>query len=167
MRLIVVDERTDLEGLRKRLVGGKAVTEGALERLKSLNPHLNLEKIPAGSVLLVPDLPGLRKGETTSVAGDPFAALSETFLAAVDAAIARARDGAKALLSEQKEVSAVVKSAAFRRALEADPELREQVETAAQVFKQDQEEAKASGETLKALRQEAGAELAALAKLLG
>ncbi|HEV8630789.1 MAG TPA: hypothetical protein VGV61_10765 [Thermoanaerobaculia bacterium] len=166
MRTIVVDERTDLEGLRKRLVGGKTVSAAALERLRSLNPHLDLAKIPAGSVLLLPDLPGVRKGETSSVTGDPFADLSATLLAGVDAAVARAREGGRALLAEQKEVGAAIKSAAFRRAVEADPELGEQAEAAARVFKQDQEEAKASAEDLKTLRQEAAAELAALAKLL-
>lgn len=126
---------------------------------------MNLEKIPAGTVLLIPDLPGLREGESSSVMGDAFDAVREGLLASVDAVGARVRGSYEALRAQQKEVSAVVKSAAFRRAL-ADPTLSEQVEAGTQVFKQDREEAKAADETLKALKEKAGAELAALAKLL-
>ena len=167
MRTIVLDKATSVEELRARLLGEKPFPDGALEKLKGLNPHLAFKRIPAGSVLLLPDLPGLRKDEGSSVTADPFDGLEETLLAAVDAAATRAREGARALLAEQKEVTSVIKSAAFRRAVEADPALGEQVEAAAQTFKQDQEDAKANAETLKALRQETAAELAALAKLLG
>jgi len=166
MRIVVLDERTDLQGLRTRLLGDQAVSDSAFERLKSLNPHVNFKKIPAGTVLLIPDLPDLRKGESSSVAGDAFDVLRKQLLASVSAAGTRVRDGYDALLAQQKEVSAVVDSAAFKPALEADPGLKEQVEAGSQVFEQDREQAKAADETLKALQREAEAELTALAKLL-
>lgn len=166
MRMIIIDERTDLQGLRTRLVGDKAISENALDGLKNLNPHVNFKKIPAGTVLLIPDLPGMRRGVTSSVHGDVFDSLREQLLASLKATGVRVREGYDALLAEQKEVSAVVKAAPFKRALEADPELKEQLEAGMAVFKQDQEEAKAVAEELKALQSEAGAELAALAKLL-
>jgi len=166
MRTIVVNERTDLRGLRTRLLGERPLAEGALESLARLNPHVNLEQIPAGTVLVVPDLPGLRKEETSSVSGDAFASLREQLLASVDAVGGRVRGGYEELLAQQKEVTAVVRLAAFRRAVEADPDLKEQLETGTQVFKEDREKARAADETLSALKEEAVAELAALAELL-
>jgi hypothetical protein len=165
MRTIVIDEDTNLEGLRARLLGERPFAGTALERLKSLNPHVNFKKIPAGTVLLVPELPGLRKGETTSVTGD-FDTLREDLLGALDASRARVRSGFEALQAQEKEVGTAVRSAAFRRALELDPELQGQAEAGMQAFKQDRETAKTTAEELKALRQEAMTELTALGKLL-
>jgi hypothetical protein len=134
--------------------------------LVALNPHVDFKKIEPGTVLLVPDGPGLRAGETASVSGQPFDELREQVLAAVEAAGARARSGHAAQLAEQKEVTAALKSAGLRAALEIDPELRAQIEAALQVFKQDQQDAKAAAETLKSLAKQAATELDALAKLL-
>ena len=166
MRMIVLDEKTDLDGLRARLLGGKAVSDDAIEKLKRLNPHVSFDRIPAGTVLLVPELPGLRKGETAPVTGDAFDSFRESLLAAVDATRARVRGSYEGVLGQQKEVTAVFKSAAFKRALESDPELREQVEAAAEVFKRDKEQAEEADGVLKEMRQEARDELAALGKLL-
>jgi seryl-tRNA(Sec) selenium transferase len=87
-------------------------------------------------------------------------------LASVDAAASRVRGGYEALLTEQKEVAVVLKSAAVKRALETDPDLKLQIEAATQVFKQDQQRAKEAEQTLQTLQQ-AKDELGALAKLLG
>lgn len=166
MRMIVVDEPTDLEGLRTQVLGSKAVSAATIERLKSLNPHVSFDKIPAGTVLFVPDRPGVRKRATSPVTGDAFATLRETLLGAVDAARDRVHGGHAALAAQQKEVGTAMKSAAFRRALESDPDLRHQVEAAAEVFKQDREQASAADEILNDLKEEAAAELASLAELL-
>ena len=167
MRMIVIEQATDLPALTTRLLGAKAGAGASLDRLKALNPHVDFGKLGAGTVLLVPDLPGLRDGQTGSIAGQTFDTFSQQVLASFDDAATRVQAGHAARLSDQKELVALFKGAALKRAFEADPELKAQADAYAQVFKQDPADAKAADETLKALKDGVGAELAVLAKLLG
>jgi hypothetical protein len=168
MRTFVVEKGThSLKSLSTLLLGNKAGSASALDQLKNLNPHVDFKKIEPGTVLLIPDVPGLRGAAGASVTGDAFDELREQVLASVRAAGARVSSGYDARLNEQKEVAAVLKSGGLERALKADPELKPQIFAATQVFKQDQQQAKAADETLKALQQQATAELAQLAKTLG
>ena len=167
MRMIVIEQATDLQALTTRLLGAKAGAGASLDTLKQLNPHVDFNKLGAGTVLLVPDLPGLRDGQTGSIAGQAFDTFGQQVLADFDDAATRVQAGHAARLTDQKELVALFKGAALKRALEADAELKAQADVAAQVFKQDPIDAKAADETLKALKDGLGAELAVLAKLLG
>ncbi len=167
MRMIVIEQATDLQALATRLLGAKAGAGASLDRLKSLNPHVDFSKLGAGTVLLVPDLPGLREGQAGSIAGQAFDTFGQQILADFDDAATRVQAGHAARLTDQKELVALFKGAALKRALEADAELKAQADVAAQVFKQDPIDAKAADETLKALKDGLGVELAVLAKLLG
>jgi hypothetical protein len=165
MQVIVID-KNNLQAFTQ-LLGDKIDSGRALDQLKNLNPHVDFKKkIEPGAVLLIPDALGFREAESFSVTGHAFEALREQMLASVDAAASRVRGGYEALLTEQKEVAVVLKSAAVKRALEADPDLKLQIEAATQVFKQDQQRAKEAEQTLQTLQQ-AKDELGALAKLLG
>lgn len=166
MRMIVIDKGTDLTGLTTRLLGTGGASESAVQNLQRLNPHLDLNRLAPGAVVLVPDQPGLRDGESTSVGGDSFASFAQAASAALDLAAARVRSGHDARLAEQKDVQAVLKSPAVRRVLENDPDLKTQLEALAQGFKDDQQAAKDSDKAMKALLAESAAELAMLAKLL-
>lgn len=165
MRMIVIKQGTDLATLSARLLAGGTGNEGALQSLQRLNPHVDFRAIEAGTVLLVPDLPGLRAGESTSISGEAFAAFQQQVSGAVEAAVARVRSGYEALAAQRQDVTAVLKSAAVRRVIEADPDLKSQLDAATQVFKQDQQRAKDAETTLQALQQ-AKDEMQALAKLL-
>jgi hypothetical protein len=167
MRMIVVKSRTDLNELGAKLLKQGAAAEVALDSLKQLNPHVDFKKIEAGTILLVPDRPGFRKSGTDLVGGDAFDTLSEELKGAVDRAAARVQEGYDALAAERKDVTAAMKLAAFKRALEADPDLKPQAEEATQTFRQDQEQAKSAGEALKAIRADANEALDELARLLG
>ena len=167
MRMIVIEQATDLQALTTRLLGAKAGAGASLDSLKALNPHVDFNKLGAGTVLLVPDLPGLRDGQTGSIAGQAFDTFGQQVLADFDAAATRVQAGHAARLTDQKELVAMFKGAALKRAFEADPELKAQADAAAQIFKQDPIDAKAADETLKALKEGLGTELAALSKLLG
>lgn len=168
MRTFVVKDPSSLESLIERLLRNKASSASAVDQLKNLNPHVDFSKnIAPGTVLLVPDVPGSRGAEGSSVTGDAFDELREQVLASVEAAGARVSSGYDAMLREQKEVAAVLKSASLKRALKADPELKPQIDAATEVFKQDQQQAKAADEALKALQQQAIEELARLEKTLG
>lgn len=167
MRVIVIDKKTDLRALRSRLLGDKAGSGSALDKLKNLNPHVDFKKIEPGTVLLIPNAPGFRDAESFSVTGDAFDALREQMLASVDDAASRLRGGYEALLTEQKEVAVVLKSAALKRAIKADPDLKPQIEAATQVFKHDQQQARDAEKTMQTLQEQAAAELASLTQLLG
>ena len=166
MRTVIVDEASDLEALKTRLVGSRTLSAANVEKIRSFNPHVDLDRIPAGTVLLIPELPGLRARASSPLPGDAVTTLGETLLAAVDAARERVSRGFAGLQTEANEVSAAMRSPAFRRALEGDPELRAQVEAAAEVTRRDRERASAADEILGALRDEARDELEAIAKLL-
>lgn len=165
MRVTFIDEK-NLQAFTQ-LLGDKIGSGSALEQLKNLNPHVDFKKIEPGTVLLIPDALGFHDAESFSVTGHAFDALREQMLASVDAAASRLRGGYEALLTEQKEVAVVLKSAAVKRAIKADPDLEPQIEAATQVFKQDQQQARDAEKTMQTLQEQAAAELASLTQLLG
>ena len=167
MRMIVIKQGTDMQALALRVLGSGAAREGAVQGLQRLNPHIDFNRIEPGSVVLVPDQPGAREGESASVSGEAFAAFSEQAKAAVDGAVARVRSGHEARLAEQKDVATVLKAPTLKRLLEADPDLKKELDAALQGFKDDQQAAKESERSMKILQDQVTAELAALGKLLG
>ena len=166
MRMIVIDQATDLQALAARLFGASGPADNAIDKLTHLNPHVDFKKIAAGTVLLIPEEAGLQAGQTASVAGDAFGVLREQMLASLDAASSRVRDGHDARLAEQKDVAAALSSAAMKRAIEIDSDLKPQVDAALQTFKDDQQQARLANETLKTFQQ-ARAELDRIARMLG
>jgi len=166
MRKIIVGKKDrDLKAIAKRVLGDPS--GGGLQALKQLNPHLEGDSVAADMLLLVPELPGLRAGESTSIGGEAFDAFAGQVLAALDGTAERVRAAHAARRVEQKELGALLDSAPLKRAFEADPELRAQAAAAAQVFKLDQAQSKEAEETIAALKAMVGTELASLAKLLG
>ena len=167
MRMIVIKQGTDLQALGTRLFGSTAREDNGLQHLQRLNPHIDFKKIEAGTVLFVPDQPGLKKGETNSVSGLVFDEFRAQVSDSIDASATRVREGFARLADERQEINAVLKSAAIKRLLEADPDLKPQLEAALQIFKQDQQDAKNIEKTLKTLQQDALAQLVEVGKLLG
>jgi hypothetical protein len=167
MRLIVIKSRADLQELRTRLGRAERGSGRTFEDIEKLNPHLDFKKIEPGTVVLVPDVPDTREPERGSIQGQPFDELRDDVMAALRATGARVRAGYQGLGEQAKEVSAVFKTAAFKRAVEADPALQPQVDAAAAVFKRDTAQAKAAEEMLKMMERQATEDLEALAKLLG
>jgi vacuolar-type H+-ATPase subunit I/STV1 len=165
MRVTVIGER-NFQTL-SRLLGDKIGASSVLDQLKDLNPQVDFnKKIQLGTVLLIPDAPIFRDVESASVSGDFFSALREQMLSSVTTAASRMRLSYEALRSEQAEVVAVLKLAAVKRAIEADPGLKQQIATAENVFKDDQQRAKDVEKTMQTLLVQVAAELDALAKLL-
>ena len=165
MRVKVINSRSDLEALGSAV--GQEQAAKRIEQIQQLNPHVDLKNIKRGTVVLVPDAPGERDAESRSVQGEAFADLRSQVNAALEASRARVRRGYGALNDSAKEVTTVLKSAAVKRALEAQPDLKEQAEAATRKFKQDATDAKAAEQTLKEIGDRVEQELEALAKLLG
>ena len=132
MRMIVIKQGTDLQALGTRLFGSTAHKDNGLQRL---NPHIDFKKIEAGTVLFVPDQPGLKTGETNSVSGWVFDEFRAQVSDSIDASATRVREGFATLADERQTINAVLKSAAIKRLFEADPALKPQLEAALQIFK--------------------------------
>lgn len=172
MRIIVIKQGTDLQALGARLFGAgptregnrEAAREAGLQSLQRLNPHVDFKRIEPGTVMLVPEQPGLRETETASVGGEAFEAFSEQVREALKATAARVGSGHEARLAQQRDFTAVLKSPALRRLL--NPDLEKELAAALQVFKDDQQAAKESELRLEALREQSDAELAILGKLI-
>jgi len=171
MRVIVVNSRTDVQTLGTRL--GKDRTGQAFETIEKLNPHVDFTRVEPGTVILVPDPPRAadaaddKDDKDRSIQGRAFDDLREIVSSGLEASSARVRRGYEALSAEAKDVTAALKSAPVKRAVDADPELKAQLESAAAVFKQDTADAKNADQTLKSMKDRMDEELNALSKLLG
>ena len=157
MRMFVLKQGQDLQTLSSRLGGAVSIN-----RLKVLNPHLDLDRLEPGTVLLVPD--GV--DDADSVAGAVFDGLAGDVKEGIKAATLRFRDTQAKTEALSKDVSAILKSAAFKRTLEGDAELKKQADAAETRFKADQVSGKQTEESLTALEQLVNEELAALGKLV-
>jgi vacuolar-type H+-ATPase subunit I/STV1 len=157
MRMFILKQGQDLQTLSSRL-GGSA----SISRLKALNPHLDLDRLEPGTVLLVPD--GI--DDADSVAGAVFDGLAGDVKEGLKAATARVRGTQAKSEALRKDVSAILKSAAFKRAVESDADLKKQTDAADARFKADQAKGKQTEESLSALEQLVNEELAVLGKLV-
>lgn len=168
MRVIVVNSKTDAQTLNTRL--GRDLPGRQFETIEKLNPHVDFTRIEPGTVILVPDAPPAAAGQDDkdrSIQGRAFDDLRELVTGGLESSSARVRRGYDSLVADGKEITAALKSAPVKRAMEADQELKAQVEAAATVFKQDTADAKTADQTLKSIKDRMDEELSALAKLLG
>jgi hypothetical protein len=171
MRVIVVNSRADAQTIASRLARERAGRPA--DEIEKLNPHVDFARIEPGTVILVPDRrsPAADAEEDDdkdrSIQGRAFDDLREQTTGAFEGGSGRIRRGYDSLAGETKDVSALLKSATVKRAMESDPELKSQVEAAAAVFKQDAADAKAAEQTLKSMKELMEKELDAIAKLLG
>lgn len=157
MGMLVLKQGQTLQSLGSRLGSGVSIS-----RLKAMNPHLDLDRLEPGTVLLVPD--GVEGAE--SVAGDAFDGLAGDLKEGLKAVKARVQHTRTRSESLQKDVSAILKSAAFKRAMEGDAELKAQAEAAELRLKAKRSTGKQTEESLSALEKLVDEELAVLAKLL-
>ena len=71
MRFLVIKQDTSLQALTAQLVKDGDHAPAALDRLRALNPHLDLQRVGKGAVLLLPDSPGY-KDEGDKAGDDGF-----------------------------------------------------------------------------------------------
>lgn len=131
--------------------------EAVIKRVAELNPHVDLnkkKKIPPGTVLILPDEPGIKRGgkraksptkltyeELGSTAAVGFEAMGEKVGKAVEAAAA-----------ERADLVAAMKSAIAKRQMESDPALNEQLGQALAASERRQKELKEAVVNLDVLR---------------
>jgi hypothetical protein len=167
MRMLTIRQDTDLQGLTSLLLDARLSStrsDAALEALQAANPHADLKNLRAGTVLFVPEQPGLKASASASVPGAAFS----DFQQMVRSALAQAADNMKAANATRADdltaVTGAIKSAAVRRIIDSDKELAKQLAEDTKALEQDQEQAKQAEQTLAQASRAALATLAEIGK---
>lgn len=168
MRVVRTLEDTTLDKFGRGLLSGRPRREEAslaLDRLAAANPHVSPERLPAGTVVFVPDAPGF---EARAGAPIPASVPIEEFQALAAAAFETAerdlKDGFEAREAQRRDIAAAIESDAFRRLADRDERLQEQGKAALVNLEKESEGDRAA---LDALPRAGKAALEALARLAG
>jgi hypothetical protein len=130
MRTIVVGDEKNLAALRKRILDPGvtgAVRKGIDEELRAANPHLDLERLSPGAVVVVPDVPGVAPAPQEDDATTPLPV----------AAPARAVDPG----ALRKELARQLGSAQLAKAAKGDDLLRAEVARLGETIAEEQRRA--------------------------
>lgn len=152
----------------KRLVA--ASVKAAPGKLAQLNPHLNLNRLTPGAVLIVPedaahaDLPGAKDAAIAAEAMRSFITMAEQ---ALDAATQRMKAGAERAARDESALASASKSKAVQAAIKKDPDLGKLLDGALGQAKEDSQVSAKAIDGLAVLSKGALAELEMLAKRLG
>jgi hypothetical protein len=169
MRTFTVKSNQTLTDIGAELIDGrlsKAQSEAALKRIRDLNPALGGGRIKAGTVVLVPDVPGIKATGTEPAKTDPVSLLNGQFERAVRETLRQVAVGLRGREAERADLAAAFKSAAFKRALGADPELGGKADLARKEIGEDEAADKELEARLTGLRDAAKASIDKLDKLL-
>jgi hypothetical protein len=169
MRMLVIKQNTDAQALSDQLLKAKissAQSESALTQLQALNPHVDLTKLSAGTVLLVPDLPSIKITPTDPVHGQAFADFQKLVGNSLDEAVTSLRVDSRDRAAERSAVTAALKVTAVTRAIGSDATLKAQAAAVSKTFAQDQQLDKDTVSAAASASKDALATLAKLSKLL-
>lgn len=168
LRTFVVKGDTNLRSLGNTLLNARfrgAQADAALERLKALNPHADPERIPAGTVLFVPDQPGFKASAATSTQAGPLDDFRALLSSALSDAARNMKTGNAQRAAERADVSAVVKSAVFRRIVGDDRGIALQVSDAQKAMAAEESDDRQAEEALSAMSKAALEALTRLGRL--
>lgn len=168
MRIFVIKQDTDLKGVGETLLTKTGQPDRvSLERIKSLNPHLDETRVAAGTVLLVPDTPEFAADRADPVPAGGFEGLEREVLSALRAAGAGLREGLARREEQDKEAGKAIKSAAVGKLAADDGELRKRLDDAGKQATANAKEAKQATSRFDAMEKAVAAELAKLRGLAG
>ncbi len=168
MRVILIKQASDLQALTTRLVGKKPGSSATLDRVKALNPHVDFNRIEAGTVLLLPDASDIKADDkdSRSLAGDAFDDIVRHAEEGLKATAGRVRKAADELAADRAAIAAVIKTAAVKRLIESDPLLKKQLEDAGEASTAAQKNVQEAAKQVQAMQKMVDEELAALRQLL-
>lgn len=132
MRILVIKKDSDLSAI----AAAAAAAPALVERLAAFNPHVDLKKLEAGSVLLVPDEvagaagAGTPFGQSGSVAGDALASFGEFAAEALAGAASGVKAGLARQVADADALKAALRSKTVRDALARDADLAKQADAA-------------------------------------
>ena len=152
MRTFVVAEATDLDALGRSLLVsrlGKARSAAVLEQLRAANPHLGEDgRLDAGTLVFVPDVPGVAAGVGITPDAAPAGALRELVTDALKRAAADLEAATEARIEPREALRSRLASAEIRRLAAADDRLARRIEEAARSLEAEAGEDKAAAERL-------------------
>lgn len=168
MRILFIDNnsKAQIQGLiNPNLDATQAAV--ALQSLQASNPHVNLQKLQPGVVLVVPDTPSFQASASSSTAAGPL----DDFLALARGALAGAAksivDGNSARSAQRQAVAAALQSATAAHVGQADANLQQQMAEATQALNQEQLQDEQAAKDFASANDEVLARLSELNKLLG
>lgn len=170
MRILVVKSGQTLQEVSATLIDArvtKTQADIALKRLITLNPTLGTGELKAGTVVVVPEGPGIKTGPTKAAKDDPSQMLTALFERSARETRASALAAVKARDEERAELAAAFKSDAFKRALGVDKGLTAKAELAKKMLAEDEAADKQLAGALEGMITDARAALEKLDKLLG
>lgn len=166
MRIFIIKQDTDLKDLGEKLLkGNRKRAPASLDRLQSLNPHLDINRLRAGTVLLIPDSPDFRTEEAEPVGATGFDEFEREITGALRDAGVRFREGLARREEQDKEVVKVLKSAAISKLAGDDRELRKRIDEVGTHMGASRQEAKQASSQLDALEKGIAVELKKLQQL--
>ena len=175
MRLIVIEQASDLQALGARLLrkpaGGQAgpqqLSQETLEQIRRLNPHADFQRLEAGTVLLLPGTPELKDAaDSQPLAGHSFEDFAARTREGLEAVAQRLRGGAESLAAERAGVTAVIKTAAVKRLIESDPLLKKQLDEAGSEFSNAQKQAQEASRQMEIFQTDLDVEFQILRKMV-
>lgn len=170
MRTIVVKSGQPLKDISAELIDArvtKAQADAALKSIRALNPTLGAGRLKAGTVIIIPDAPGIKTGPTKAAKDDPSGIVTAEFERSARETRAAVLTSIKAQEAARAEVFAAFSSDAFKRALEADRTLGAKAELAKKVLSEEEVADKQVAGSFDGLLSDARAMLEKLDKLLG
>jgi len=165
MRIFVVKQDTDLQALKAAVA-----TPGLAEKLARLNPHLDVQKLVPGAVLLLPDdAAGRFRGPagSTSIAGNTLSSFNDFAAEALEAASRGVKAGAQRQAADVETLKASLRTRTVKEALARDEELARQAEVALNSASKAAKAAETDARQFEANTAAARAALASLAKQFG
>jgi hypothetical protein len=165
--IYITKTETGLAELGATLLRAPGDASVTLDRLRALNPQVeDFQRLPAGTVLILPDSPEIKAGAGTLLGADHLSELANDLGSGLKAAVSRSASRVDDLKADRAGVMAALKIAAVKRLVESDPALAKQLHAAETQFKGDQKLAAERQAQLKEVQELAEAEFARLQKLL-
>jgi hypothetical protein len=167
MRIFITDTETTPQTLNEALVRRPGSPSTTLERVIALNPQVkDFSKLPAGTVLILPDASDLKADAGAPIAGSGMDDVVADMGRGITAVGSRVGNRVEQLQADHAAVTAALKTAAAKRLVESDPELEKRVKAAELNFKAEQKAAAETQEQLKDVQKSALAEFEKLQKML-
>jgi hypothetical protein len=170
MRMLTIRNDTDLQELSSLLLDARlsrARSDAALDALQAVNPHADLKKLRAGTVLFVPETSGFKASASVSVQGNALGDFQQMVRNVLGQAAEKLKAGNATRAGERDAVAAVIGTAAVKRILDSDAELMKQVTEETKASEEDQKQADQAEQALAAASRAVLAKLTELSKLLG
>jgi hypothetical protein len=170
MRTIVVKLGQTLKDISAELIDArvsKAQADAALKSIRTLNPNIGTGRLKAGTVIVIPDGPGIKTGPTKAAKEDPSGIVTAEFERSARETRASVLASVKAQQAARAEIFDAFNSDAFKRALEADRTLAAKAELAKKALSEEEVADKQVAGSFDGLLSDARATLEKLEKLLG